>query len=223
MDVTKMPAPGTASGGAASAAPQQSAQSPARAAAIADQADIRPLDIPAALQILLAEVRASFELLAIAMDGETAAGAESPAQAARALIQMVLRGLPAESATTPPSTAGQGSAAALNTAQWNVAQWNAALERIDSALQAGLDNAVSAVSVWREVPASVVDATKETRALVLAILGDDPQNPIWLRPEWAGLAPRFERFWRRRRFVRRRLTDPDHSTASFDDGSEPRT
>lgn len=218
MDVTKTPAPGTASAAAPSSAPQQGAQSPARMASVADRADIRPLDIPAALQILLAEVRASFELLAIMMGGDAGGtGAESPAQAARALLQIVLQAVPDESASTSASSDGQASAA-----RWNVEQWNAALERVEGALQAGLDRAVNAVSVWREVPASVVDATKETRAMVLAILGDDPQNPVWLRPEWVGLAPRFERFWRRRRFVRRQLTDPDHAYGSFDDGSEPR-
>ena len=46
---------------------EQGPQSPANAAPIADRADIRPLDIPAALQILLAEVRAAFELQAVAM------------------------------------------------------------------------------------------------------------------------------------------------------------
>lgn len=201
-----MPAPGTASAGAPSA-PHQGAQLPARTTATADQADIRPLDTPAALQILLAEVRASLELLAIMMGGETG-GAQSPAQAARALLQMVLQAVPDESAST--------------SARWNAGQWNGALERVDSALQAGLDRAISAVSTWREVPASVVDAAKETRSMVFAILGDDPQNPVWLRPEWVGLAPRFERFWRRRRFVRRQLTDPDHSAGNFNDGSEPR-
>jgi hypothetical protein len=218
MDVTKTPAPGTAGAGAPSSAPQNT-QSPARMAAIADQADIRPLDVPAALQILLAEVRASFELLAISMGGDAGGtGAESPAQAAHALLQMVLQAVPVERASTSASGGGQGSAA-----RWNVEQWNAALERVEGALQAGLDRGINAVSIWREVPVSAVDATKETRAMVVAILGDDPQNPIWLRPEWVGLAPRFERFWRRRRFVLRQLTDPDHSSWSLDDGSEPRT
>jgi len=211
MDVTKMPAPGTGSASAPSSAPEQGAQPPARMAAIADRADIRPLDIPAALQILLAEVRASFELQAIAMGADAGAAAESETQAARVLLQLVLQALPDETASSPEWNAPE-----------NVTAWGAAQMRVDAALQAGLDRAVSAVTAWRDVPASVVDATKETRTLVFAILGDDPQNPIWLRPEWAGLAPRFERFWRRRRFVRRHLTDPDYSSGSFDD-NEPRS
>jgi hypothetical protein len=213
MDVTKMPAPGTGNAGAPSkSAPEQGAQPPAQTAAIADRADIRPLDIPAALQILLAEVRAAFELQAIVMGGDTGgAGVESPNQAVRALLQMVLQALPGETAGSP-----------VWNAPGNAPAWSAALLRVGEALQAGLDRAVSAVAAWRDVPASVVDAAKETRALVFAILGDDPQNPIWLRPEWAGLAPRFERFWRRRRFVRRHLTDPDYSSGNFDDDNEPR-
>jgi hypothetical protein len=212
MDVTKMPAPGTGSAGAPSSAPEPGAQPPARTAAIADRADIRPLDIPAALQILLAEVRASFELQAILMDGDTGgAGAESSNQAVRVLLHMVLQSLPDETASSPEwNTPG------------NAAAWSAARLRVDDALQAGLDRAISAVTAWRDVPASVVDAAEQTRTLVFAILNDDPQNPIWLRPEWAGLAPRFERFWRRRRFVRRHLTDPDYSSGSFDD-NEPRS
>ncbi|HTD74678.1 MAG TPA: hypothetical protein VK652_14200 [Steroidobacteraceae bacterium] len=212
MDVTKMPAPGTGSASAPSSAPEQGAQPPARTAAIADRADIRPLDIPAALQILLAEVRASFELQAIVMGNDAGgAGAESETQAARALLQMVLQALPDETASSPEWNA-----------PGNAAAWSAAMMRVDAALQEGFDRAISAVAAWRDVPASVVDAAQQTRTLVFAILGDDPQNPIWLRPEWAGLAPRFERFWRRRRFVRRRLADPDYSSGSFDD-NEPRS
>jgi hypothetical protein len=91
---------------------------------------------------------------------------------------------------------------------------------VESALQTGLERAINAVTVWHDVPAAVVDAAHETRALVLLALSDEPQNPLWLRPEWAGLAPRFERFWRRRRFARRRLADPDYSSGTFDDNHE---
>jgi hypothetical protein len=222
MDVTKMPAAGNANAISPSSAQQPGTQSPTRMAVNTDRADIRPLDIPAALQILLAEVRASFESRAILIGGDAGAGAENPAQAARALLQWVLQALPDESATMPVSGPPASGAAQLNAAQLNAAQLNAALVRAEAALQAGLDRAISAVAAWRDVPASVVDAAKDTRALVFAVLGDDPRNPLWLRPEWIGLAPRFERFWRRRRLARRRLTDPDDSAGSFDDGSEPR-
>jgi hypothetical protein len=216
MEVTKMPAPGTGSAGAPSATSEPGAQTAARTPVLADRADIRPLDIPAALQILLAEVRASFESQALSMGGDSgAAGVESPAQAVRALVQMVLQSLPDETANAPERS-GPGNAAL------NLAGWNAAQMRVDAALQAGLDRAVSAITAWRDVPASVIDAAEQTRTQVFTILGDDPRNPLWLRPEWAGLAPRFERFWRRRRKVRRHFTDPDYSAGSFDD-DEPQS
>ena len=201
-----MPAPATATARApAAAAAEQGPQSPANAAPIVDRADTRPLDIAAALQILLAEVRAAFELQAIAM-GQVAGANEaltSPPQATRVLLQMVLNAMPDESA--------------------GLTAWNTVLARVETALQTGLDRGIDAVSVWRDVPPSVVDASQEVRTLIFSTLGDDPQNPAWLRPEWAGLAPRFERFWRRRRLARRRLTDPDYSSGSLDDDSERRT
>jgi hypothetical protein len=166
--------------------------------AIADRADIRPLDIPAALQILLAEVRAAFDLQAVLMGGVDSATPDTPAQAARALVEMTVQSLPDE---------------------LSVPVWTAALARTESALQLGLDRATDAVNAWRDVSAMVVDAVKETRVLVGSVLSDDPQNPLWLRPEWAGLAPKLERFWRRRRIARRHLTDPDYS-GSFDDSDE---
>jgi hypothetical protein len=216
MDVTKLPPPGIADVRTPTTSPgEPGLQAPAKLAAVGDRADIRPLDIQAGLQILLAEVRAAFEQQAIlALDqpefdqqGQAPAGKggeapDAPPQAARVLVEMAVQSLPDEP---------------------EVAAWSAALSRMESALQAGIEQAIDAVSAWRDVPAAVIDATKETRVLVFAILGDDPQNPLWLRPEWAGFAPRLERFWRRRRIARRRLTDPDHGSGSFDDGYEHRT
>jgi hypothetical protein len=204
MDVTKMPAPAGAAARTPTAPPaEQGPKSPANAAPIADRADIRPLDVPAALQILLAEVRSAFELLAVAMGEEANEVVDSPPQAARALLQMVLRAVPEETASLPA--------------------WNAELARVETVLQTALDRGVDAITVWRDVSAIVVDAAQEARTLVFSALGDDPQNPAWLRPEWAGLAPKFERFWRRRRLARRRLTDPDYPSGSLDDDSERRT
>jgi len=201
-----MPAPAAAGPRPPTAPPaEQGPQSPANAAPIADRADIRPLDISAALQILLAEVRAAFELQAVVM-GQDAGANEvltSPPQAARVLLQLVLNSMPDESASIPV--------------------WNAMLARVETALQTGLDRGIDAIIVWRDVPPSVVDAAKEARTLVFATLGDEAQNPVWLRPEWAGLGPEFERFWRRRRRARRHLTDPDSSSRSADDDSEQRT
>jgi hypothetical protein len=204
MEVTKTPVPAAAAA-RTPAAPdaEQGPQSAANAAPIVDRADIRPLDIPAALQILLAEVRAAFELQAVAMGDDTGGSVTSPPQAAQALLKMLVGAMPDETAGVPA--------------------WGALLARVETALQTGLDRGIDAVTLWRDVPVIVVDAAKDTRTLVFTTLGDDPQNPLWLRPEWAGLAPRFERFWRRRRRARRLLTDPDYSSGSLDDDSEPRT
>ena len=199
-----MPAPATEAARTPTAPPaEQGPQAPPRAAPIADRADIRPLDVPAALQILLAEVRAAFELLAVAMGEDANEAANSPPQAARALLQMVLRAMPDESASMP--------------------EWTAMLARVETALQSGLDRGIDAVSVWRDVPPIVVDAVKQVRTLVFSTLSDDALSPVWLRPEWAGLAPKFDRFWRRRRLARRQLTDPDYPLGSFDDDGEERT
>jgi hypothetical protein len=203
MDVTKLPSQGAAAIRAPTTSPAEpGSQSPANIAAMADRADIRPLDIPAALQILLAEVRAALDLQALQMSGEGSTVLDTPPQAARVLVELVVQSLPDEAV---------------------VPAWTAALVHAESALPIGLQRAIDTVTAWRDVPSAVVDATKETRALVFSILGDDPQNPLWLRPEWAGLAPKFERFWRRRRIARRRLTDPDYSSETFEDGDERRS
>jgi hypothetical protein len=200
MDVTKLPSQGGAAIRAPTTSPgEPGSQSPANIATTADRADIRPLDIPAALQILLAEVRAEFDLQAVLMSGEGSAVLGTPAQATRALVELVIQSMPDDA---------------------GVASWSAVLERVEAALPIGLERAMNAVSAWRDVPPAVVEAAQETRTSVFSVLGDEPQNPLWLRPEWAGLAPRFERFWRRRRIARRRLTDPDYSSETFDDSDE---
>jgi hypothetical protein len=127
------------------------------------------------------------------MSGEDSAVLDTPAQAARALVELVIQSLPDEA---------------------SVPSWTAVWVRVEAALPIGLERAINTVSAWRDVSPAVVEAAKETRTSVFSILGDEPQNPLWLRPEWAALAPRFERFWRRRRIARRRLTDPDHERRS---------
>lgn len=210
MDVTKTPPPGFAPAGAPSDTGARSAETGARlmpgVAASADRADIRPLDIPAALRIFLAEVRASFELTALTMGDDlgSAAGApplaDAPASAARAILEVFLQSIPENSSS--------------------VALWAAAATQSQNSLQAALDRAASAVSAWRDVPSMVVDAAKETHALVASMLSEDLENAAWLRPEWAGLAPRLEKFRRRRRFIRRHLSDPDYLQRRFDDDQE---
>jgi hypothetical protein len=200
MDVTKMPPPGGAARSATVSASESGSQRAASATSAADRADIRRLDIPAALQILLAEVRAAFALEAVAMGADANDMPDGPPQAARTLLQMVIVAMPDE----VPS----------------ITEWSALLMRMEGALRTGLARGIDAVTAWRDVPAIVVDAAKETRTLVFSALVDESDNPIWLRPEWAGLAPRFERFWRRRRLARRHLTDPDSLSGSVDDGTE---
>jgi hypothetical protein len=162
------------------------------------------------LQILLAETRAALQLIVELADSPAAPNfrggsdvtAADPALAARQIVELVLRALPEE--------AGDAEI------------WTSALLRVESALEAGLQQSVSTVSNWRDVPQVVVDSVAQSAALVLQALSEEMPNPLWLRPEWVGLAPRLERFWRRRRAARRRLTDPDHWQGSLDDFEQQR-
>jgi hypothetical protein len=131
--------------------------------------------------------------------GATAAP-QSPMQVARDLVEMFLQLLPEDTD--------------------DAAAWTAALNRVETALQTGLDRATAVVTAWRDVPQGAVDAVKEARAQFASALIDDPRNRPWPRPEWLGLGPALNRFRRRRRIMRRRLTDPDYSTESQDEGEE---
>jgi hypothetical protein len=208
MEVSKLPPADVQSARAGTVTlTEQGSPSPASIAPMMDRADIRPLDVSAALQILLAEVRAALDLTldaAIAQSaitqGSQGAILQSPVQAARELVDMFLQELP-EDATDAPA-------------------WTAALAQVETAMQSSMERAIDVVAVWHEVPPAVVDAVKETRVLFFSALGDEPQNPLWLRPEWVGLGPRLHRFWRRRRNARRRLIDPDQPPGSLDDSEE---
>jgi len=116
---------------------------------------------------------------------------DSPTSAARVLVEMMLQALPASA---------------------DEAAWHEALPQADAALQSGVQRALEVVSAWRDVPPIVVQMTRESVGLALQVLGDDPKNPLWLSPEWLTMTPRLARFWRRRRVLRRRLTDPDYAT-----------
>ncbi len=187
-------------GGAAPAAPAtaepQAAASPGAATLpSADRVDIQPLNLAAALQILITE---------LATDLAVPAGApplQTPAQAARALLQVFLQAVP--DAEGAPAT---GAAARADGAGAPAAASDAAGSP-ELALQSALDRAMTTVAAWRNVPQAVVDGAAETRALAMRLLIDEPPNPLWLRPEWQGLLPRMERYWRRRR--RRGFSDPD--------------
>jgi hypothetical protein len=208
MEVSKLPSADIPSARTGTATlTEQGPQSPASIAPMVDRADIRPLDVSGALQILLAEVRAALDLTldAVITQGAITQGSQgttlqSPVQAARELVDMFLQELP-EDATDAPA-------------------WTAALAQVETAMQSSMERAIDVVAVWHEVPPAVVDAVKETRVIFVSALGDEPQNPLWLRPEWMGLGPRLQRFWRRRRNARRRLIDPDQPPGSLDDSEE---
>jgi hypothetical protein len=190
-------------------APEQGTPTPTPVASPADFADIRPLDISGALQILVAEVRAGLDLQVDASitpggitSGATAASAiaQSPVQAARELVEIFLQALPEDASDAPA--------------------WTAALLRADAAMQSSIEQAIGVVTQWRDVPAAVVGAVGDAKVLFVSALGDDPPSLLWLQPEWMGLAPIFHRFRRRRRNARRHLTDPDYSPQSLDESEE---
>jgi hypothetical protein len=102
-----------------------------------------------------------------------------------------------------------------------VATWSEALPRADAALQSGLARALGVIDAWGGVPPAVAASAREVSGLITHALGDESLNPLWLRPEWLGLAPRLERVRRRRRVLKRRLTDPDYRPTIFDDSEPP--
>ncbi len=200
MEVPKVPPADvpTARAGTA-AATGQGSRSAVNIEPLADRADIRPLDMSGALQILLAEVRAALDLppeTAIA----AAAAAQGPARGVRELVEMLLQVLPADAS--------------------DAAVWTAALARVEASMRSSIERAIDVVSQWQDVPPAVVDAVKEARTMFFSALADDAPNPLWLRPEWLGLAPRVHRFRRRRRNARRRLIDPDYAPGSLDEAEE---
>lgn len=204
------PPPDVGSGAAAAAAPvtRDGTPTPERGAAASapvaalDRADIRPLDVAGALQILIAEVRAAFDEIAgvsVPLVPFTTTGADSAVAGARAIVELVLKSLPE---SFEPNS------------------WSLALPRADAALQAGVEKAVEVVGAWRDVTPAVVNATRESGAMALHLIAGEPPYP-WPPPEWVGLARRLRRLWRRRRALGRRLVDPDHdSHVGHDIGSQ---
>lgn len=180
-------APGSALGTAG-----QAVNSPATAAQMLDQADIRSLDVPAALQILLFEVA---DACGLARPLQTA---QSPDQVAGIIVDAYLQNLPPDD---PSERADHADLA-----------WQSAVEQAQIALQTGIDRALAAVGAWRAVSPDVIASLAEARGMINATLGEESGPLFLLRPEWLGLAPRIERFRRRRRAVRRRLQDPDYRT-----------
>ncbi len=219
MEVTKTPPldPSVNRPGAAAPTPQQNAASLSSrpAAALADRLDIQPLDVAAALQIMATEVRTALELPAESLP------MQSPAQTSRAVVQMFLDAVQ-EGVPTPPEempAAPHGGYAMPEDAS-SLPAWGAESARIELAFQVAIDRAVEAIAAWREVPQFVVDAAKEARTLIESQLAEQPVSPLWFRPEWLGLAPRVERYWRRRRVARRGLTDPDSRSSREANGRD---
>jgi hypothetical protein len=195
MELSKVPPADVPAVRAGAAAPDgKGSPSTPTIAPPAEHADIRALDIQGALQILLAEVGAELDL------APDAAVVSSPVLAARSLVEAFLTALPEDAGNAP--------------------LWTAAFVRADAGVRAGIERAINIVAGWRDVPAIVVDAARDTRTLVCSALGEEAPNPLWLRPEWVGLAPTLQRLWRRRRNARRRLTDPDYPAGSLDDDRE---
>lgn len=164
-----------------------------------DHADIRPLGVSGALQILLAEVRASLDSSLLAAM-PLSPGTDDPAQAARGLVELLLRALPDDALP--------------------VLGWTEALARVEALFQSGIERAIGIVSHWRDAGPDVVDAVMQARLQFASTLNDDLNNPLWLRTEWIGLAPLLRRFHRRRRMARRLLADPDYSTGGLHEDDE---
>jgi len=194
MEVPKVPPADVSNMRLGTAVAGQRSEIAGTIAPTADRADIRPLDVPGALQILLAEVRAGLDLPA------DSSIAQTPVQAALQLADIFLHALPEDAGNAPA--------------------WTAALVRVEAAILAGIERAVGVVTQWQDVPPAVVDSVNEARTLFFSALDNDSPNPLLVRPEWMGLASALHRFRRRRRNARRRLTDPDHSPASLDDSED---
>jgi hypothetical protein len=173
----------------------------AAAPAAGDRNLIRPLDLKGALQILLAEVRAALDLALLDTVSAFPAASDTVLKAVGEVVESFLKALP------------EGST--------DVTLWSEVLPRADVALQSGLARALGVIDAWRGVPPAVAASAREVSVLVTHALGDEPLNPLWVRPEWLGLAPRLERLRRRRRVLKRRLTDPDYRPTIFDESEPP--
>jgi hypothetical protein len=197
MNVTDAPLPAAvaAAAGSAPGAPSTLQQRNAPAAQPAppgDRVDIKAPDTAAALRMVILDVLTALELATASPDAPpgqwTASTQATTAElASRVLVEMFLRALPE----------GNDAAAAM------------ASRLVQATFQTAIDRSVEAITAWPNIPAAVADAVRDTRALVISQFRDLPMDPRWLRPEWLDLVPRMQRFWRRRRSVRRGITDPD--------------
>jgi hypothetical protein len=179
-----------------------------------DRSSIKLLDLTGALQILIAEVKLALgdagfgppdpslgealqrwaaaqpPLALLLADPDTAQAALAPP--ARALLEIVLRALPAED--QPPQA------------------WTAAVQKLTQALANGSAAAIERISAWHDTPVRLAALLEKSRALALDLLGEDAPLPLLTRPEWLGLGAALTRFHRLRRRQRRLLlsdTDAD--------------
>ena len=221
-DIPKVPGIGLPPSTPAAPLPPDNAlagrKAPLPAPPAADLADIRPLDVPGGLQILIAEVRAALErelLLATGPAdarpaGATTAGSAAPgadvwlpeavpgavfdaraaSEAARQVVDLLLRSLPAE--TADDAALGQR------------------LPALEVALQSAGGRALEIISAWHDSAPATQAAAGLAVQMVANAVSDEPLLGAWMRPEWAGFLPRLEQFRRRRRRLRRRLVDPDY-------------
>jgi hypothetical protein len=195
--------------------PTGAAALPQGGTSLVDRLNIQPLDLTGALQILLAEVRAELVQSGLGAAGPALAPAVNvpaefaaspgPALAPPLVLQQFLQMLPEDAAG----------------ANVDASVWLAAVSQLEAAIPVALDRAVAAVAGWRDVSPTVVAEVAAARLEILAALLDEPPNPLWLRPEWLGLAPRMERFRHRRRLARRALRDPDFEARQRAEGEEP--
>lgn len=186
------PSASSAAGAASGTAGQAQNSTAAR---VLDEADIRLLDVPAALQILLFETSDALGLELPAVP------AQSADQAAGQIIDGFLRTAPAADAIHAADPADPAALA-----------WVRAADQSEAALVRGIERAMLAVGAWRGVTEDVIESIATSRGIVTAALIDEPAPKFLTRPEWLGLAPRIERYRRRRRALRR-LRDPDDGTA----------
>jgi len=182
--------------------------------ALLDRVDIGPLSLPGALQILLAEVREALvaELPVVTLPASRSNPPQSPDQAAHRLVELYLQALGVDDETE--TEVGLGSEAGV---------WLARLARVEAATDRGFERALQVVGDWREVTPLVLASLQEARtAMGSALTMDelpgtlewdgsrDPFNPAWWsRPDWVQLAPRLDRFRRRRRRLRESALERD--------------
>lgn len=170
----------------------------------ADRSSIKALDLPAALQIFLAEVQlslteAGFESLTAGAPVRPTAPLSTTA-VAPALVEQFLRLLPQDDATPP-------------------AAWSATVERVLQAISRGSSAAIERVIGWRDTPPTVAATLQEVRLLALAVINGE-QPALLSRPEWLGLGASLQRLRQRRRRALL-LTDTDADYLDLPASDEP--